>query len=76
MRPKINFGLLENQGGQLAAQTALELHGNSLNNNDGGQIQSSEGLDLTVERLTNANSGDKVGITSQGAMNPHDQRVR
>lgn len=66
---KINFGLLENQGGQLAAQTALELHGNSLNNNDGGLIQSGEGLDLTVERLTNANSGDKGGITSQGAMN-------
>lgn len=66
---KINFGLLENQGGQLAAQMALELHGNSLNNNDGGLIQSGKGLDLTVERLTNANSGDKGGITSQGAMN-------
>ncbi|EHO8938693.1 hemagglutinin repeat-containing protein [Salmonella enterica] len=66
---KINFGLLENQGGQLAAQTVLELHGNSLNNNDSGLIQSGEGLDLTVERLTNANSGDKGGITSQGAMN-------
>ncbi|WP_249213362.1 MULTISPECIES: hemagglutinin repeat-containing protein [unclassified Tatumella] len=66
---KIHFSLLENRGGQLAAQTALELHGNSLSNNDGGLIQSGQGLDLTVERLTNASSGDKGGITSQGAMN-------
>ncbi|MFS7193173.1 hemagglutinin repeat-containing protein [Serratia proteamaculans] len=66
---KINFGLLENQGGQLAAQTVLELHGNSLNNNDGGLIQSGDRLELAVDRLTNNHSGDKGGITSQGAMN-------
>ncbi|WP_233527649.1 hemagglutinin repeat-containing protein [Serratia sp. PAMC26656] len=66
---KINFGMLENRGGQLAAQTALELHGNNLNNNDGGLIQSGNRLDLAVDRLTNANSGEKGGITSQGAMN-------
>lgn len=66
---KINFGMLENRGGQLAAQTALELHGNSLNNNDSGLIQSGNRLDLAVDRLTNANSGEKGGITSQGAMN-------
>ncbi|MGQ8707882.1 hemagglutinin repeat-containing protein [Serratia sp. TSA_198.1] len=65
---KINFGMLENRGGQLAAQTALELHGNNLNNNDGGLIQSGDRLDLAVDRLTNANSGEKGGITSQGAM--------
>jgi filamentous hemagglutinin len=66
---KINFGLLENQGGQLAAQTVLALHGNSLNNNDGGLIQSGDRLELAVDRLTNNHSGDKGGITSQGAMN-------
>ncbi|CAI1745427.1 hemagglutinin repeat-containing protein [Serratia plymuthica] len=66
---KINFAMLENRGGQLAAQTALELHGNNLNNNDGGLIQSGDRLDLAVDRLTNANSGEKGGITSQGAMN-------
>ncbi len=65
---EINFGLLENQGGQLAAQTVLELHGNSLNNNDGGLIQSGDRLELTVDRLTNNHSGDKGGITSQGDM--------
>ncbi|WP_256137933.1 hemagglutinin repeat-containing protein [Serratia quinivorans] len=66
---KINFGLLENQGGQLAAQKVLELHGNSLNNNDVGLIQSGDRLELAVDRLTNNHSGDKGGITSQGAMN-------
>ncbi|CAI2413303.1 hemagglutinin repeat-containing protein [Serratia plymuthica] len=66
---KINFAMLENRGGQLAAQTALELHGNNLNNNDGGLIQSGDRLELAVDRLTNANSGEKGGITSQGAMN-------
>jgi len=65
---KITFGRLENQGGQVTAQKTLALHGSSLNNNDGGLIQSGEGVDLTVDRLTNVNSGDKGGITSQGAM--------
>ncbi|PKE30568.1 filamentous hemagglutinin [Rahnella sp. AA] len=62
------FTLLDNRGGQVAAQKSLGLSGAVINNDDGGLIQSGDTLALSGDTLSNHNSGDAGGITSQAAM--------
>lgn len=67
-RAGIDVQSLDNRAGQIAAQQALTLGGETINNDDGGLIQSGAALSLTAGTLSNSDSGDKGGITSLGDM--------
>ena len=64
----VNVETLDNRAGQLAALSGLAIAGEQVNNDDGGLIQSGAGLTINADELTNRNSGDKGGLTSQQAM--------
>lgn len=64
-----HFNTLDNQSGQLAAQRALTLQGDTLNNDNGGLLQSGGVMDIAINTLYNRDSGAEGGMTSQDGMN-------
>ncbi|UNK63019.1 hemagglutinin repeat-containing protein [Buttiauxella ferragutiae] len=63
---KIDSALINNRGGQLAVQSVLDLHADTLNNDDAGQLQSGGDMTLTVSHLSNTGTVDAGGISSNG----------
>jgi filamentous hemagglutinin len=61
-------GQTDNRQGRIAAQGALRLTGQRLNNDDGGLVQSASDITLALGDISNRNSGERGGITSQGDM--------
>ncbi|MBV4412616.1 hemagglutinin repeat-containing protein [Enterobacteriaceae bacterium YMB-R22] len=64
----LTTGQTDNRQGQIAAQGRLRLTGQRLNNDDGGLVQSASDITLALGDISNRNSGERGGITSQGDM--------
>ena len=64
----LSVGQTDNRKGQIAAQGNLTLIGQRLDNDNGGLMQSGGDMKLAVGDISNRNSGEPGGITSQGNM--------
>ncbi|MCT4716623.1 hemagglutinin repeat-containing protein [Enterobacteriaceae bacterium H18W14] len=65
---RLSVGQTLNQRGQIAALGNMTIGGQRLDNDSGGLVQSGNNLVLTADHISNRNSGESGGVTSQGNM--------